>query len=116
MTPAQSSTIQNAQPDGPAAVLQGGAPQGDDRQSHSPISPDQAANVHPVLHEAPVVHEATLNRVEHPPGPGGPPLPVGSPVPEPRTLLLVGTGLLGLGVLTQASRRRRHPAASRGAN
>lgn len=69
-----------------------------------------------VVHEAAVhdavLHEATMNRVEHPPGPNSPSSPAGSPVPEPRTLLLVGTGLLGLGVLTQANRRRRHPASS----
>jgi len=33
--------------------------------------------------------------------------PAGSPVPEPRTLLLVGTGLLLVAMATQASRRRR---------
>lgn len=111
MAPAQSSTIRNLQPDGSSTVPQGKAPQGDDRQSQ-PVSPDQAASVHPVLHDASVLRDASMNRVEHPPGPYGPSSPAGSPVPEPRTLLLVGTGLLGLGVLTQANRRRRHPASS----
>jgi hypothetical protein len=93
MAPAQSSTIRNPQPDGPVSGGTASA-QGD------------AASVHPVL------QEASMNRVEHPPGPAGPSSPAGSPVPEPRTLLLVGTGLLGLGVLTQTNRRRRHPASS----
>jgi len=111
LAPAQSSTIRNPQPNSPAggasAAPQVGAPQGDDRQSHLPVSPDQAASVHAVLHDASVLRD--VSRVEHPPGPSGPSSPASSPVPEPRTLLLVGTGLLGLGVLTQTNRRRRQP-------